>query len=99
MPLGRDILCVAAPLTGWDDAAMMPPHCYVCHLDFADVGGPARVVQLPAHPHLLRWPMTLAGEGIAYVAPPLQTSFEDSRYNDAPALGQHTEASRAEVAA
>jgi hypothetical protein len=86
-------------LTGWDDAAVMPPHRYVCHLDLADKGGPTRVAQRPEHPQLRCWPKTLAAEGIAYVAPPLQASFDGGRHDEVPALGQHTEASRAEVAA
>jgi crotonobetainyl-CoA:carnitine CoA-transferase CaiB-like acyl-CoA transferase len=67
-------------------------------LDLAGIayGSVNSVAQLAEHPQLRRWPMTVAGQPVEYVAPPLQTPFDDGRFRDVPALGQHTAAIRAE---
>lgn len=54
------------------------------------------MAQLSAHPQLRRWPMEVAGRAIEYVAPPLQTSFDEGRFRAAPRLGEHSQAIRAE---
>ena len=56
------------------------------------------VQQLSEHPQLRRWPMTVNGEHVDFVAPPLQTPFDDGHFREVPTIGQHTEAIRAEFA-
>jgi crotonobetainyl-CoA:carnitine CoA-transferase CaiB-like acyl-CoA transferase len=57
------------------------------------------VEQLSAHPQLRRWPMTVNGHDVSVVAPPLQTPFDDHAFRPVPAIGQDTDALRAEFSA
>lgn len=68
------------------------------HLDAAGIafGAVNSVAQLSEHPQLRRWPMTVAGEPVEVVAPPLQTAFDDGAFAPVPDLGEHTEAIRRE---
>jgi crotonobetainyl-CoA:carnitine CoA-transferase CaiB-like acyl-CoA transferase len=54
------------------------------------------IEQLAEHPQVRRWPMTVNGKEVAFVAPPLQTRFDDGFFREVPAIGQHSEAIRAE---
>ena len=67
-------------------------------LDTAKVayGAVNTVAQLSEHPQLRRWPMTVAGEEIRFVAPPVKTPFDDEQFMAVPDLGQHTEAIKRE---
>jgi itaconate CoA-transferase len=56
------------------------------------------VQQLSEHPQLRRWPMTVNGQDVDFVAPPLQTPFDDGHFREVPTIGQQTEAIRAEFA-
>lgn len=57
------------------------------------------VQQLSAHPQVRRWPMKVNGHEVAFVAPPLQTPFDDGHFRDVPEIGQHTDQIRAEFSA
>ena len=54
------------------------------------------VEQLSEHPQLRRWPMTVNGAAVDFVAPPLQTPFDDGYFRPVPAIGEHTDAIRKE---
>jgi itaconate CoA-transferase len=56
------------------------------------------VQQLSEHPQVRRWPMTVNGEAIQFVAPPLKTPFDDGFFREIPSIGQQTEAIREEFA-
>lgn len=57
------------------------------------------VEDLSRHPQLRRWPMAVNGQPVAFVAPPLQTPFDDGRFADVLALEEHSERIRQEFAA
>jgi crotonobetainyl-CoA:carnitine CoA-transferase CaiB-like acyl-CoA transferase len=56
------------------------------------------VRQLSEHPQVRRWPMTVNGEDVAFVAPPLKTPFDDGFFRGVPSIGEHSEAIREEFA-
>lgn len=57
------------------------------------------VAQLAQHPQLRRWSMPVAGEVIEFIAPPVQTAFDEGHFKEVPRLGEHSQAIRAEFAA
>lgn len=56
------------------------------------------VEQLSAHPQVRRWPISVNGAEVQYVAPPIQTPFDEGRYRPVPEIGENTESIRAEFA-
>ncbi len=60
---------------------------------FARVNGPA---ELSVHPHLRRITVGTPGGAVSLPAPAVLRAGETRRYGDVPALGQHSDAIRAE---
>jgi crotonobetainyl-CoA:carnitine CoA-transferase CaiB-like acyl-CoA transferase len=57
------------------------------------------VQQLADHPQVRRWPMTVNGHDVSFVAPPLKTPFDDGFFREIPSIGQDSEAIRKEFSA
>jgi itaconate CoA-transferase len=56
------------------------------------------VEQAAHHPQLRHWAMTVHGQHLQMIAPPIQTPFDEESYRDIPTIGQHTGAIREEFA-
>jgi itaconate CoA-transferase len=61
-------------------------------------GGINSVADVAAHPQGRTWPQTVNGKTVAMMAPAFQASWQDKRFEECPALGEHTEAIKQEFA-
>lgn len=70
-------------------------------LDAAEIacGSVNTVAKLSEHPQVRRWPMRVNDADVAFIAPPIQTPFDDGFFRPVPTLGQHTDALRLEFSA
>lgn len=62
-------------------------------------GTVSTVERLSGHPQLRRWPISVHGQDVSLVAPPVQTPFDDGVFVPAPELGGHTDQVRKEFSA
>jgi len=57
------------------------------------------VGDMALHPALRTWPMAVQGQQVRMVAPSVRAPWDQGRFAEAPALGEHTQALRREFAA
>jgi itaconate CoA-transferase len=59
-------------------------------------GGINSVADVAAHPQGRTWPQTVNGKTVAMMAPAFQASWQEKKFEECPALGEHTEAIKQE---
>jgi itaconate CoA-transferase len=61
-------------------------------------GGINSVADVAAHPQGRTWPQTVNGKTVAMMAPAFQASWQEKKFEECPALGEHTEVIKQEFA-